>query len=103
MVAKDTERLAVSKEAAQKFEGERFNLWKLNELEVRKHYQIKVSNKFAALEKLNESQHIERVREIVKENVRTLATGLYDLKQPNPRLKEECLGFMDQSKQAKMQ
>ena len=34
------EKLAVSKQAAQKFDGERFNLKKLNELEVRKQYQI---------------------------------------------------------------
>jgi hypothetical protein len=36
VVAKFRERLAVSKQAAHKFEGELFNLWKLNELEVRK-------------------------------------------------------------------
>jgi hypothetical protein len=35
MVANVRERLAVSKLAAQKFDGERFNLRKLNELEVR--------------------------------------------------------------------
>jgi hypothetical protein len=33
VVSKDRERLAVSKQAAQKFDGERFNLRKLNELE----------------------------------------------------------------------
>jgi hypothetical protein len=43
-------RLAVSKQAAQKFEGERFNLRKLNELEVRKQYKDKFSNRIAALE-----------------------------------------------------
>jgi hypothetical protein len=32
---------------------ERFNLKKLNELEVRKQYQIQISNRFAALENLN--------------------------------------------------
>jgi hypothetical protein len=36
VVTKVRERLAVSKQAAQKFEGKRFNLRKLNELEVRK-------------------------------------------------------------------
>ena len=36
VVAKVREKLAVSKQAAQKFDGERFNLGKLNELEVRK-------------------------------------------------------------------
>jgi hypothetical protein len=34
VVAKVIERLAVSKQAAQKFDGERFNLRKLNKLEV---------------------------------------------------------------------
>jgi len=32
--------MVVSKQAAQKFDVERFNLRKLNELEVRKQYQI---------------------------------------------------------------
>jgi hypothetical protein len=52
VVAKVRERLAVSKQATQKFEGERFNLRKLNELEVRKRYQIEITNRFAALENL---------------------------------------------------
>jgi len=50
------ERLAVSKEEAQKFDGERFNLRKLNEPEVRKHYQIEITNRFAALEKLSDER-----------------------------------------------
>ena len=36
VVAKVRERLAVSKQDAQRFDGERVNLRKLNELEVRK-------------------------------------------------------------------
>jgi len=36
VVAKVRERLSVSKQEAQKFDGERFHLRKLNELEVRK-------------------------------------------------------------------
>jgi hypothetical protein len=38
--AKFRERLGVNKKAAQNFDGERFNLRKLNELEVRKRYQM---------------------------------------------------------------
>ena len=49
VVAKVRERLAVCKLEAQKFDVERLNLRKLSELEVRKQYQIKVSNRFAAL------------------------------------------------------
>jgi len=47
MVAKVREKLAVGKQATQQFDAERFNLWKLNE-----QFQIKISNRFAALEGL---------------------------------------------------
>jgi len=40
VVAKCRESLAVSKQATQKFDGERFNLRKVHELEVRKQYHI---------------------------------------------------------------
>ena len=60
MVAKLREGVAVSKQAAQKFDVERFNLRKLSELEVRKQYQIKISNRFAALENLNDGEDIKR-------------------------------------------
>jgi hypothetical protein len=46
------ERLAVSKQAAKKFDVERFNLRKLSELEVRKQYQTEITNRFGALENL---------------------------------------------------
>jgi hypothetical protein len=52
LVAEVRERLAVNKQEAHKFDVERFNLKKRNELEVRKQYQIKVSNRFSALENL---------------------------------------------------
>jgi len=52
LFAKLRERLAVRKQAAQKFEGERFNLRKLKELEVKEKYQIEITNRFAALENL---------------------------------------------------
>ena len=47
VVAKVRERLAVSKQAAQKFDGKKFNLRKLNDLEVRKQYQTEITNRFA--------------------------------------------------------
>jgi hypothetical protein len=49
VVAKVRERLAVSKEAAQKLDRERFSLSKLNGLEDRKHYQIEIANNFSPL------------------------------------------------------
>jgi hypothetical protein len=54
VVAKVRERLAVSKHAAQNFDGERFNPRELNDLEVRKRYQIEISDRLAALESLSD-------------------------------------------------
>ena len=53
-------RLAVSKLAAHRFGGERFNLRKVNQLKVRKQYQIEITNRFAALENLSEDENINR-------------------------------------------
>jgi len=59
--------LAVSKQTAQKFDGERFNLRKLNELEVRKQYQIEITNRFTALGNLNDNEDINRAWENITE------------------------------------
>jgi hypothetical protein len=48
VVARVRENLTVSNQAAHKFDGERFNIWKLNVLEVSKQYQIKFLKSFAA-------------------------------------------------------
>ena len=60
VVAKFREKLAVNKQAAQKFDMDRFNFRKLNDLEFRKQYQIEISNKFAALEDLSDTEYINR-------------------------------------------
>jgi hypothetical protein len=52
VVAKVRERWAIIKQSAQKLFGERFNLRKLNELEVWKQYQIEITNRLAAWENL---------------------------------------------------
>ena len=87
MVAKVTERLAVSKQAGQKFDRERFNLSKLNELEVRRQYQIEFTNRFTALESLNDGEDINRAWVNIKENIKTSAKeslGVNELKQHKP-------------------
>jgi len=112
VVAKVWERLEVSKQAAKKFDGERFNLSKLNELNLSKlyelevSYQIEITNRFAALENLSDSEDINRDSENIKENIKTSAKdslGMYELKQHKPCFDEECLGFLYQRKQDKMQ
>jgi hypothetical protein len=52
VIANVRERLAVSKQAAEKFDVEIFKLRKLSDLEVMKQYQIEITNRFAALENL---------------------------------------------------
>ena len=69
MVAKVRERLAVSKQAAWKYD-ERFNLRKLNELEVRKEYKIEITDRCAAMENLSDGEDINRAWENIKENVK---------------------------------
>jgi len=63
VVAKVRARLAVNKQAAQKFHAERSNRKMLNELGVWKKYQIKISKMLAALENLNDSEDINSLGE----------------------------------------
>ena len=48
--------------------GERFNLRKLYELDVRRQYQIEITNRFAALENLSDGEDKRRAWENIKEN-----------------------------------
>jgi len=101
VVAKLRERLAVRKQATQKFDGERFNLRKLNELGVKEKYQIEITNRFAGLENLNGDENINGVWENIKENIKTSAKeslGLHDWKQHKPWYDKECVDFLDQRK-----
>jgi hypothetical protein len=103
-VCKLRERLAVSKQAAQKFDDEKFNLRKLNEPEVKEKYQIEIKNRFAALENLNGDKDVNRAWENIKENIKTSAKeslGLHELKRNKPWCDKECLGFLDLRKQLK--
>jgi len=73
---------------------------------VRKQYQIEITNRFAALENLNNDEDVNRTWKNIKENIQTSAKeslGLHKLKQHKPWFDEECLGFLDQRKRAKMQ
>ena len=50
----------VNKQTAQKSDGVGFNLKEFRVLEIKKQYQIKILNRFAALENLYDSKHIKR-------------------------------------------
>ena len=106
VIAKVRERLAVGKQAAQRFDRQRFKLRKLNGAEVREQYQIEITSRFAALVNLNDDEDVDRTWENIKENIQTSAKeslGLHELKENRPWFDEECLDFLDQRKQAKMQ
>jgi hypothetical protein len=100
VVAEVRERLAVIEHAALTFDAEIINLRNQSELEVRKQFQIKISNMFAALEKLNDSEVIIRLgktlKGISKSQLKSLR--LYELKQHKLWFDEECLRFLDQRK-----
>ena len=53
------------------FDGEKFNLRKVYQLEVRKQYQSDSTKRFAALENLSNDENINRAWEIIIENIKT--------------------------------
>jgi len=106
VIEKFRERLAVGKQATQRFDRQRFNLRKLNEREIREQYQIEITNRFAALENLKDYGDVSRTWENIKENIQTSVKerlGLHEFKQNKPWFDVECLGFLDQRERAKMQ
>ena len=93
VVAKVGERWAVRKQAAQKSDGGRFNLRKLNDLEVRKQYQIEITNRFATLENVSEDEDINRSWKSIKDNIKTSTTEnlvMHEMKHHKPWFDEEC-------------
>jgi hypothetical protein len=70
VVAKGRERLAGSKKGTLKFYVEIFNLRNLSELEIRKEYQIEISNRFTAMENLNNSEDVKKSWENIKQNMK---------------------------------
>ena len=70
MVVKVREKVAVSKDVAQKLDGERFNLRKLKDLGFKKQYQIEITNRFVALGNISDDDDINRAWENIKENTK---------------------------------
>jgi hypothetical protein len=69
-------------------------------------FQIEISDRFEALENLNDSEDLNRGWENIKENVKVPAKemlGLYRQKQHRPWFDEECSQVLGQRKQVKMQ
>jgi hypothetical protein len=71
VVAKVRARLTVGKQTAQRVDVESFNLKKLSELEYRKQYHIKISNRFAAVQNLYVNKDINRAWKNIQVNIKT--------------------------------
>jgi hypothetical protein len=87
VVAKVKERLAVNKQRSQRFNMERFNFKKLNEVEGKEQFRVEVSNRFAALECLNAEMEINSAWETIRENIQISAKeslGYFELKKHKP-------------------
>jgi len=104
---------------------ERFNFKKLNDMEIKEQYQVKISNRFAALENFTtttttvvvvvdddddddgDEVNISRAWEsIIRVNMKASATedlGFYELKQHKLWFDEECSKSLDQREQAELQ
>jgi hypothetical protein len=65
VVAKVREKLSVNKQRSQRFNMERFNLKKLNEVKG-KEQCVEVSNRFAALEDLDTEVEINSAWETIR-------------------------------------
>jgi hypothetical protein len=105
-VAKLRERISVSKQARQKFNLERLDLKKIDDRGVKEKYQVEISNRFAALESLDEIFDINNAWESIRENIKTSAKdnlGYQKLKHNKPWFDDECSKLIDQWKQAKLQ
>jgi hypothetical protein len=105
-VAKLRERISLSRRARQNCDLERFDLNKLDDIEVKEKYQVEISNRFAALESLDESFDINNAWESISESIKTSAKdnlGYDRLKHNKPWFDDDCSKLLDQRKQAKLQ
>jgi hypothetical protein len=72
-VAKLRDSISASKRSMQKFDLERFDLKKLNDVEAKEKYQVEISNRFSTIESLDESFDINNAWESIRENIKTSA------------------------------
>jgi hypothetical protein len=106
VVAKVRERLAVNKQRSQRFNMERFNLKKLNDVEGREQFRVEVSNRFAALEDLDTEVEINSALETIREYIKISSKESLDyfkLKKHKAWYDKGCQKLLDQRKQAKFQ
>jgi hypothetical protein len=75
-------------------------------MQVKEKYQVEISNRFTALESLDESSDINNSWESIRENIKTSAKynlGYHMLKHNKPWFDGECSKLIDQRKKVKLQ
>jgi hypothetical protein len=105
VVPKFGERLEVRKWSTQELDTKRFTLKKLNKVEGKEQYQVKISKKSAALGNSDENADINRAEETVRENIKISAKGslgYYYLKQYKQWLDKGCSKLSDQRNKARL-
>jgi hypothetical protein len=106
VVTKVRERLAVNKQRSQRFDMERFNLNKLNDVEGKLQFHVEVSNRFTALEDFDTEVEINSTWETIRDNMKISTkeiVGYFKLMKYKPWFDEECSKLLDQRKEAKLQ
>jgi hypothetical protein len=92
VAAKRRERLPVSKQVTHKFDMQRFDLRKLNDAEVKKQCQVKITIRSATLENFDNNVDMNRAWENIGENIKISAKeslGHYELQQHKPWFDDE--------------
>jgi hypothetical protein len=85
---------------------QRFDLRKLNDAEVKKQCQVKITNRFAALENFDDNVDMNRAWENIRENIKSSAKeslGHYKLQQHKSWFDYEYSKLIDRRKHAKLQ
>jgi hypothetical protein len=70
VLPKIRERLAVSKRHVKKMDMDRFNLKKLNDGELKEHYQVTIKNIFSVFENFEDNRDIYRAWDAIRENIK---------------------------------
>jgi hypothetical protein len=80
---------------------EKFNLKKSNEVEGKEQYHVEISNRFAALKNTDDEVDVNRIWEIIGENIKISAIeslSYQELKKHKPWFDKGCSELLDQRK-----
>jgi hypothetical protein len=85
----------VNKQITHRVHIESLNLKELNETESKEQYRVEISNRFAALENLDDEVDINTAWESIRENIKISAKQIlvYELKKNKAWFDEGCSKF----------